>query len=208
MSVLDLLFPQKCKICGKRTVDKCVCNSCNAQILSCIDVRKRLLFVDGRNIECIYLFDYDNQIVKRLLFALKRHGSKELFEYAASLYNKAVPEDFTGVCTNVPRRKTNVRAFGYDHVKMPIKLLCKQRNGIKYSGIIKRRGFSKDQKELHYADRIENAKGKYRIAKKDIPKDILLADDVITTGASSSQCVRVLMDGGCKNIKCIFLASA
>lgn len=206
MGIADFLFSCRCKLCNRQLKKGSICSVCDLKLNSKINLRKRTLYTDTSKIECYYLFDYDED-TKRILFALKRNADKHLLSYAASLYGQCVPEDFNGTVTCVPRRRMNVRNFGYDHVEIPCKIMSKQLN-LDFLNIIKRKGLSKNQKNLNSAQRQENVRGKFRIIKKDIPKNILLADDVVTTGNTFIECAKVLLEANPHTkITGIFLAS-
>ena len=209
MGVLDLLFDRRCAICQKHIETDAVCSDCDEKIKSLINVRKRLLDVEGKSFAVYYLFDYDSDIVKRLLFQLKRASGKDLFRYAKKLYLSAVPENFHGVATHCPRTGKNVRNFGYDQVASPCRILCNESDGrLEYQRLVKRIGRSKEQKKLTLEQRRENTKNKFKVIKKDIPENILILDDVVTTGSSVGACIReILKHREDANISVVCLAS-
>jgi predicted amidophosphoribosyltransferase len=59
-------------------------------------------------------------------------------------------------------------------------------------------------------ERAENISGAFRVRNKNAIKDksILLVDDVITTGATISECGKILLDAGAKNIYAASVAIA
>lgn len=202
------MFSNNCKLCNRPVKKVSVCPVCDAKLKQKINIRKRVICIDNVNVECIYIFDYDDVLVKRLLYALKRNADKGLFEYASELYGLCVGQNFDGVVTNVPRRKANVRSFAYDQVEKTMRILAKQ-NRIEFVKLLARKGFSLDQKNLDSVARQKNIRGKFRVTKKDIPKNILLADDVVTTASTFKECAGVLLEK--KNdvkITGIFLASS
>jgi len=189
MKLSDLIFPRRCKLCADVIDEGAVCAVCSRKLSALVNVRTGTVYADTQRIECRYVFDYENYMVKKLLFALKRNGNCDLYKFAAALYYAAVPEDFCGAVTVVPRRKTNVRYYGYDHVKEPCRIMCRDK-GIEFVNLVARRGFSVDQKKLDTYGRMKNAEGKYRIIKKDIPENILLIDDVVTTASTVKSVIR------------------
>lgn len=192
MALLDFLFAGRCKLCGNPLNKGAVCHECDSKLKELIFVSDRKITLDdGSEISACYLFDYDNELVVRLLFALKESGNRELFEYAARLYEIVMPYNFRGIVTNVPRRKVNKRRYGYDHVQEPCKIVCKNGDdGIRFEKLLKRVGFSKDQKTMSAKQRRKNTANKFKAIKKDIVGDVLLVDDVLTTGNSIVSCVQ------------------
>ena len=58
--------------------------------------------------------------------------------------------------------------------------------------------------------REQNVAGVYRVKEKAsiVGKQILLCDDIVTTGATLRECSRVLLEGGAASVTCCTLASA
>jgi len=212
MSILDFLFPPTCKICNSRVKKGAVCPFCFDELQKKAKPSVRTLYINGRQISASYLFEYENETVKKLLFALKKSGNGELFKYAADLYGKSLEnlgQKSECAVVNVPRSKENVRKYGYDHVKNPCRILCKKRERLVFSPVLKRSGHSQDQKNLDISGRKSNVSGKFTAVKKDIPQNILLVDDVVTTASTVTECVRQLLKMyPYAEISCIFLASA
>jgi predicted amidophosphoribosyltransferase len=60
------------------------------------------------------------------------------------------------------------------------------------------------QKELNYEERLSNIRGKIYTNKKligNVSDRIVLFDDVFTTGATASECARVLKTWGIKEVR-------
>lgn len=194
MKFTDLIFDRCCRLCDGSVDEGVVCSKCDDYIRNIARIRIRHVFVDEKKLEAKYLFDYDNAVVKKLLFALKQNSDKELFEYASQLYCKLIPDDFCGTVTNVPRRGINIRNAGFDQVAEPCKIMCKKNlTRLKYAKLLKRKGFTKEQKKLTSDERRRNVSGKFRVKIKDIPKNILIVDDVVTTASTASECAREIL---------------
>lgn len=195
MGLLDLLFVHKCRVCNEIVSRSAVCEKCNKQLLDAVDIKNCGFDVADKKVFGKFIFNYDNPLVKKLVFALKKSADRELFEYLAGLYMAILPKDFNGVITNVPRRKSNVREYGYDHIAKLCKMLAGMSDGkIKYVPLIKRVGFSKEQKNLTVKERVRNTKGKFKLKKKNITSDILLVDDVVTTGSTVVSCAKLILE--------------
>lgn len=72
---------------------------------------------------------------------------------------------------------------------------------IDFDVLVKTRETDK-QKELGVQGRLENVRGAYRVHKRKACKDraVLLVDDIMTTGATGSECARVLKNAGAKAV--------
>ncbi len=75
---------------------------------------------------------------------------------------------------------------------------------------IKRKRFTETQTSLNLVERKENLKDSFSIKQKNNlkGKTILLLDDVITTGATISECGRILLDKDTANIYAASVAIA
>ena len=210
MGFADLFFDRRCKICNERISKGAICPDCDKKLAGILQIRRYYINLDGKELEVLYLFDYEHPIVKKLLFALKRNADRELFMYAAELYGRMLCDINDAGVVFAPRRGVNKRNYGYDHMQKISKLLCKASVGrLKYAPLIKRKHFTKEQKNLDFEKRKKNVEHAFKITKNDIPKNIVLVDDVITTGNTVLSCSRVILNRRSDaEIKLAFLASA
>lgn len=103
-----------------------------------------------------------------------------------------------------PRTASRRRHFGFDQGRDMAKMLSE------YTGIPTERCFvnrgNTVQKALNSAERRRNAEGAYKLNSKAAVKNkkYIIADDVITTGATISACASLLKDAGAD---CVFPVS-
>lgn len=66
------------------------------------------------------------------------------------------------------------------------------------------------QGHMKPSERAKNVKGAFAVRAKDLPrlqgKSVLLVDDVLTTGATVKECIKVLLAAGCKEVNVLTLA--
>ena len=76
--------------------------------------------------------------------------------------------------------------------------------------IFQRKRYTQSQTSMNFIERQENIKEAFNIKsdKKIKGKNILLVDDVITTGATISECGKVLLNGGANRIYAASIAIA
>jgi ComF family protein len=76
--------------------------------------------------------------------------------------------------------------------------------------LLKRNRTTKTQTTLSREDRLKNVAGAFAIAKKKHglvrDKNIVLVDDVVTTGATTAQCALALREAGAKRVRVLSLA--
>ncbi|MCJ7508243.1 MAG: hypothetical protein MUO85_05870 [candidate division Zixibacteria bacterium] len=76
--------------------------------------------------------------------------------------------------------------------------------------VLKRKKRTKDQTTLNAKEREENVKGAFSIRDEDkiLDKQIILVDDVMTTGATLKECARTLVEAGAREIVGLTVAVA
>ena len=195
---LNALFVTECVICGNFLDVHGVCRSCS-DALEFAEEKAPLFEIsaDGVTVRCAACFAYDGDTVTRMLFALKEKGSGALINYAALRLKGAVSLLSPGgktVFVNVPRSTAGRMKYGFDQSELLARKAARM-CGVKYVKLIKRKGFSKQQKKLDAQQRRNNVAGKLRVRKiysKVPPDSIVIFDDVITTGSSIKECARLL----------------
>lgn len=195
MSFADLFFDTSCKLCSSKLGHGTICEKCKQKIEEALVFGKRSFYVGEKRVEGIFLLDYGDKTVKKLIFTLKRFADKEILEYACSLYERGI--DCCGESVNiacVPRKRKSIGLYGYDHVKKPCKLMCqKSRGRINFLNILSRRGMSKEQKTLSAEMRRENVRGIFKVGNRKIPDKVVLIDDVVTTGSTLKACAEAIL---------------
>ena len=79
-----------------------------------------------------------------------------------------------------------------------------------YLSILKEKSSYKTQKTLGYRERFLNIMDRYKIQniKKIKGKNILIIDDVFTTGATINECARIIKSFGAENVYSLTIARA
>ena len=156
--------------------------------------------------KAIVLFPYSGKY-RKLLSAYKFDKHISLGNFFVEIIRRTLekkgisPE--TGIVP-VPPRPGKIRKMGWDQVEYLAKLLEKVK-GKKYPVIrCLKRLRSKSQKELSRENRKTNLKGRI-ISKKQIPKTVIIIDDVITTGSTLDACATALKEGGAKTVYALCL---
>ncbi len=74
--------------------------------------------------------------------------------------------------------------------------------------VLRRVRDSVPQIELVGAQREENVKGAFSLGRDSAHGRILLVDDVLTTGSTVSECARILLEGGAREVDVFTIARA
>lgn len=205
-ALLDLFFPPKCAFCGRIGVHG-VCDVC-AKALPYAESPLR----EGPGFgKCAAPLRYEG-IVRDSILRFKFHGAQSAAEGYGSLLAQCAAEELGGefdVVTWAPVSKKRLKTRGYDQSRLlaaetskvwggtPVALLKKTRDNPPQSGLgaPERRGNVIGVYAAVNVERIQNAR-------------VLLIDDIVTTGSTLSECVRILKEGGAQSVVCACLASA
>ena len=107
-----------------------------------------------------------------------------------------------------PPSKLSLRKNGFDHIEAIAKELA-ETLGLPYiKGCLCKVRQTPHQSSLKYNQRIENLRGTMECRADMSGKTVLLADDVLTTGATADECARALKSGGAKKVYVVTLATA
>lgn len=207
-SLLDLLFPPKCPFCGKILDHPGICPACE----------KSLPWTEGDDslrqapggLRCAAPLWYEGQVRDGLL-RFKFQGAAATAGPFGALIAQCAADRFSGefdTVTWVPVSRRRLRKRGYDQAKLlaesacrlwdtePARLLNKTVDNPAQSGI------------QDASARRANVLGVYEPAETEIirGKRILLVDDICTTGATLTECVRVLREAGAESVVCAAVA--
>ena len=207
--IANTLFPPKCVLCGKilEKNELDLCADCRIDAPECPVRRTKLPFLDRWR-----AVGHSEGQVRRSLLRYKFYNRRH---YAASygrLLAMKIAREREGefdLITWVPISRWRKLRRGYDQVELlaqavcaelqmePVPTLCKIRHNPPQSGIVGQ------------AQRRANVLGVYEAVEPESFKDkrVLILDDIITTGATLSECARVLLTAGAKEVHCAAIAA-
>lgn len=208
--ILDLLFPPKCPFCGHVTDRACICLDCG-KTLPRTEGKEALRDLPG-GLVCAAPLWYEGKAREGVL-RLKFGGASGGADLLGGLIAQCAAEELGGrfdTVTWVPVSRKRLRRRGYDQAELlaraacrrwdtqPVRLLRKTVDNPAQSGL-------KDA-----AARRANVLGVYEAADSagTAGRKVLLIDDVCTTGATLTECARVLRDAGAAEVVCAALALA
>ena len=101
------------------------------------------------------------------------------------------------------------RERGYDQCKLLCAALCRELGLPCVDTLQKHRHVQPQSLLKDVSERRANVLGAYKLRKSPslVGKRILLLDDIITTGATASECARMLMTAGAKEVYCAAIAA-
>jgi len=202
---LNLIFPSSCFCCGGRTASKkFLCDSCESEIT----------FVENDRYDLIFsLFDF-NKPIKSLIHNLKYSSKTAVAKWLCQKGKEQLKEKIKPLKIDciipVPLYKTKKRTRGYNQ-SLYISQEVEKILGIEtFPNILKRVKFTSTQTKLNRAKRQENIKEAFSLEKGETVKgkNVLLIDDVLTTGATIYEGIRVIKKAQPKNVYGLSMALA
>lgn len=206
--LLFWLFPARCLGCGEAVGPQgFFCPSCGAALPRACR-RRFSLPGTGQTLEALAPMPYAGGC-RRTLHRYKFQGERGLAGQMGRLLAATALGYGVGFqgAAYVPLSRAGKRRRGYDQSRLLAKSLAKAL-GIPLLDILEKARETEIQHSLGRAARLENVKGAYRARGGAEGKDVLLVDDIVTTGATLCQCAGALYQAGAKRVYGLCAASA
>jgi len=186
------------------------CVVCSLPLISeealCTRCRRREFQFDGNR----SLFEYQGAI-RELLYQYKFRNRLRLAGVLAGFFAEALRAGYPGiVLVPVPANPQAVARRGWDPVERICRVLEREHGRAVCRALARRSG--PPQKLLGYEERLRNLRLRLRCnplfaASATAPAaETLLLDDVFTTGATASECARLLKQAGASRVRVLTLA--
>lgn len=195
-SVLQILFPcpSTCIVCEVEE-EEGICNNCLKTIKLCTE-DEYYGYYKGALKELIHLFKFKKDFLagEILVNMLETKISDVSKEY---------------VLTYIPIGKKSKKTRGFNQCEYIAKRLSK-RLDLKYMETLIKSKETQIQKKLSKSERLENIKNSFSIKDKcDVRgKKFILIDDVVTTGATIEEGIKILKENGANEIKILTIAKS
>ena len=145
---------------------------------------------------------------------LAYYFGEQMAEDFAEKHLKNVDKSEELLLVPVPLYKTKRIERGYNQAERLAESICVRLQALGYSArveteLLQKRRETAQQKQMTYVERMDNVSGAYHVHKRKECKEktILLIDDILTTGATSSECAARLFGAGAKEVYFLVAAS-
>lgn len=218
MIFLDLLFPPKtnCIICNNQTDNEDICNVCMDKLPF---IKGQVCKICGKPLEncdlcpdcmeythifeCnISVFEYD-ELIKSLIARFKYYKERQLSKvFTKYMYtyikNNGIKFD---VIIPVPLHSSKIDERGYNQSELLARDLSYKFDTIMIKAI-RRIKKTMTQTALNKEERRKNVSGAFKVVQSNMirNKNILLIDDILTTGSTLDECAKILMKSGASRI--------
>ncbi len=223
-----LLFPERCHLCGERinrtfgyddaffsrqdyTVESAFCSNCTEVLTEACRPRVKS---GPYGYPYVFLWSYHRELINDLILHVKTHRCRRchtmLGRIAAHEAARVFPT-LPKTATYIPRSVPLMRKYGFDQAKEMLLSFFEIYPDAQFvEPFYRDPRYSREQKNLNRAERIENATMSLKLRKQEepIPERILVFDDIITSGATADAAAKLLYENGVHNAYFLFLASA
>lgn len=201
-SLLEIIFPSEnyCILCKAEDCQK-IC-------LSCLKSIKKINIIDSE----ILSYGYYGGALKQLILNLKYKNDFSAGDILSNLLSDYIKNnvDYDNyILSYIPLSKRSMKKRGFNQCEYIAKKTSDKLN-IKVVEILIKQKDTEEQKTLNKYERSENVKGAFKIKKGiDISSyNIILIDDVTTTGSTMIEAYKILQENSAKSIKLLTLAKS
>ena len=200
IKILDFIYRKKCYICGKSSENSILCSKCYDKI-------NFLTFSACRIISGIKIYSacYYEKEMQKIIRGVKYHNQRELAKFQARImydyFSKTTEKDLTFAVVPVPLHKNRQKQRRYNHMELVGQELCLLTGWELKTDLIERIKDTKPQYKLSFKDREQNLKDAFKIYKENYNNEnILLIDDILTTGSTFGEIINSLKAAGISKI--------
>lgn len=221
---LDILFPPQCLNCGAKVEGKnFLCDSCASLIKIngapfCPVCRRRLASGSCRHKnQPSYMLaaagNYDDEILKTLIHYFKYENFKNLAPILGEILIKHIEDSGLKIenfaIAPVPLYPRRQRVRGFNQAELLAKFVSQKLN-VEFCDVLIRIKSTRPQAKLKNEKRKQNVQNCFSLKNPDAVKgrNIILVDDVFTSGATMNEAVKILKQNGVKKIIALVLAKA
>lgn len=200
--IKNLFFPRKCILCGKlldnHQTD--ICGNCRQTVPEYPRSKIKFSFLAQWTALWYYKDDVRSSLLRYKFY--DRRGYASVYGRLLAMRLQASNMQDFDILTWIPIARLRRIRRGYDQVELIAKAVAKEL-GIQAVPTLKKVRNTKPQSTLKDASqRKANVLGAYvpldSVQLRD--KRVLLLDDIITTGATASECARVLLTAGAEEV--------
>jgi predicted amidophosphoribosyltransferase len=209
--MLDLILPLECGGCGAPSTKWC--DTCAAALRVHTDEPHLASPRIDPGVPVFALGRYAGPR-RQAIVALKEHGRRDLVGPLARALALGIHQlvswgilDVPFTIVPAPTRASAARRRGGDPVTRIAAQATQNHPDIVVVQALRTRAMVRDSVGLTSADRERNLTGRIKL-RRPVDGDILLVDDIVTTGATAREAVRTLAEAGAKVTAVLTLAQA
>ena len=220
--LFDFILPRFCPSCKKKliTSENTVCTNCLSKIRIAepefIKSEYQRKYADKgivTDFTSLYIFEKDKEL-QHIIHALKYEKKFQIGIFLGRRLGEAYEAKFKfwniNLIVPIPLHHLKKAERGFNQSYYIARGISKATNIPVNARIVKRGRFTQSQTTKTLKEREDNVEGAFKVRKtEDVKrKNILLVDDVMTTGATINECGKVLLEAGANQIYAATVALA
>lgn len=208
--ILEYIFLPSCGICSKLG-EGYLCKNCGKEIRRYLINLEKSDKNENIRIKKFFVLKYDG-IVRKNIIKYKFNDKPYLYK----MFSKIILEDKKAcefiksydIIIPVPVHKARKSKRGYNQSELIAKEISKELKIKTYSDVLIKINNNKVQSTLNKNERKENVKNAYKIIneQKINNKNIIIFDDIYTTGSTINECIKTLKKSNVNKIGVLILA--
>jgi ComF family protein len=223
--VLNIIFPEHCSICTNKVLEHktapiCIncwnsilpytgprCQKCGKPLISSVSTTCGECLQDQPAFTNARSFGLYDGVLKTAINLMKYHGIKRLSKPLSKLLLQIkIPQ--ADAIVPVPLFEKRLKHREFNQSALLAKNIAKALGITLLLNCLVKIRDTKPQVGLNSRERKKNIRKAFEIRSRELieGKDLILIDDVFTTGATVKECSRVLKNAGAKNVFVITLA--
>ncbi len=171
---------------------------------------------------CLAPFPYKHKIIKKLVHLTKYNSNKKSAKILGELITPFIFEELSEqrmygyfeklILIPMPLHKSRLHERGFNQTERIANFLIKKMNDenikIVTNAFVRHKDTSSQSHTASRKERLENMKNAFSVLEKEkiYMKDIILLDDVITTGATLYSAKNTLKKAGARKVLCVAVA--
>jgi len=206
--IIDIIYPQDCPVCKRKPKVTSLCENCAKMYIS---GQKAMISSEiiSENLTTIFAIDDFNPQIRNVIHNLKYNGIEK---YAQDILRLGITPFYdelknADIITSVPLHFFRLIRRGYNQAAILAKVAANELQ-IPYERLLFRTRYNFTQTKKNSEKRRKAVIGLFAMRKKKriSGKTIVIVDDVCTTSATISECVKRLYENGAKKVIILCLA--
>lgn len=206
IQLLDWLYLKKCYFCKSTKENTFMCQNCYDEIVVLFNEKPE--FYEKCPVFSASIYEKN---VLKMIRAMKYYGQKELCFFAAKILWEFIQttelKSKKFVIVPVPLHKDRLKKRKYNHMELVAKELSLISGAEINTKIVERAKNTKPQYKLSLKERSDNLKNAFKInIEKYNNEELLIIDDIKTTGATLKEIFKELKKSGINKITALTIS--